>query len=433
MFTSMKQIHWVSGFGIFAYILGYIAIFIYGAKTYGLSTKAAENMLWMAEKHDVGARVMQLFGVMSFALGIPVLAYQIQESMEDQQKFRKTAETTLAFVCVAYIAIGVIGVTMFHGAPHGVQGMIISNLDSTSVYAVIVKVLVSITLFATMPVGLIPVVEMMEAIVLNPDQLSLRPGETILGGEASSSSFSSASSVYFHHDHINGVQNFGTTSSATSSSSGYRSYSTHPAYGSINDDLLESQDVFDWMHNKKKQGKAYLSGPSQYEQRTLLQKDEIGPIKKTPSAKIGLRGEYIYIDSENGYSPTNEELCINCPNDQNEDESWCAKWKDILGNWNRRYEGVWVARQLVKLFIPVTVLLIAVLIPCFTLVMSLLGCVTVGGLSFILPPLFYLKLAKESLITPESFDKFMCYVLFAFGIGVMLIGGGLILSNPKCH
>jgi len=304
--------------------------------------------------------LMQFFGVVSFSVGIPVIAYQLQESMAEQDKFGRTVDITLSVIGIFFVLIGVFGVALFSQAPEGVQSIIISNLSSTSTLCVGVKIVVSIMLLSSIPLSFVPALNMLDGVLgLQPSTVGcppLRPrGRKTERG------------VTANHVALD-----------ETTTNDYQPHDPYVAY-------------------QKRENTNYGT----YGGRGYFEKDSWGSDT----------------DSEDRYLDRHPDA-------------------DSYGGLDHRVEGHnddKCQRYGIRICVLAVVTLIAIGVPCFTTVMSLLGCVTIGTLSFILPPVFYLRMSQTKMMRASWMTKCMCYAFTIFGIISIAMATIVILVEGRCQ
>lgn len=130
-------------------------------------------------------------GVTAFGLGLPVVAFQLQESMKHPSAFLSLVNMSLVAVFVSFGTVGTLGCGFFSlSSPTGALPNIIDNLGG-GVASDIVKALVSLTLLLTQPLCLVCALNVLESAVS-----SLRASVTATDGETSPLAGGQATETY---------------------------------------------------------------------------------------------------------------------------------------------------------------------------------------------------------------------------------------------
>lgn len=100
-----------------------------------------------------------------------------------------------------------------------------------------------------------------------------------------------------------------------------------------------------------------------------------------------------------------------------------------------------------RLTMLILVAVAATYVPCFTLIMSLIGCVTLNILSFILPPFFYMRI-RQKYVRTLTFDvlgdeepigffdacrNIGCWTFITFGVATMIGTTWLTIMRGQCE
>jgi len=88
--------------------------------------------------------------------------------------------------------------------------------------------------------------------------------------------------------------------------------------------------------------------------------------------------------------------------------------------------------QILSVASVVIITLVAVYVPCFSLVLSMIGAVTITLLCFILPPLFYLILFHHHALTATLYHRIAAASFIICGVAVMF-GSFAIVSKAQCE
>jgi len=298
---------------------------------------------------------------MSFSIGIPVIAYQLQESMAEPSKFERTVESTFTVLYFIFVLIGVFGNLLFAHSVEGVQPIIISNLPKNSTPSSIVKVVVSLMLLFSIPLSLVPALNLLDSVIgIQSNMPSLiRPRNT--------------STTTIHNNLQKGVT------------------ANHIDLAETNVDEYGPHDPFRFR-------------------------------RENSAANYGATKTYFEGNNWTEGSDTESEL------------ERPAR-EDSFGGLDHRVESTEDKCQHygIRLCVLAVITLIAIGVPCFTMIMSLLGCLTIGTLSFILPPLFYIRLSQLKHLAASSSSIYLCYAFVTFGCMAIIMGTIVIISQGKCQ
>ena len=112
----------------------------------------------------------------------------------------------------------------------------------------------------------------------------------------------------------------------------------------------------------------------------------------------------------------------------------------IINNNNNIYTSfsqlIFTSNMIIRISCLVGVSVLAGIVPCFTRICSLIGCLTLSLLSFILPPLFAIRLQWLERNRQMSFlaVAFMVYCLVFIAVGLISIVAGLgLVFNGNCE
>jgi amino acid permease len=97
-----------------------------------------------------------------------------------------------------------------------------------------------------------------------------------------------------------------------------------------------------------------------------------------------------------------------------------------------KYGGVDLMSYALSISSVVLITCIALFVPCFSMVLSMIGSVTITLLCFILPPLFYLILYHMEAISTTLIYRIAAWLFIICGIAVM-IGSFSIVSKAHCE
>ena len=382
---DLARLGGVSAVGVLAYVMSLVLIFAAGwlqnsfqlAQELWLpasapasaalppSASSSTSTAWI-----LGGRLASGFGVVSFSLGVPILAFQLQESMVRPRKFLRTLDRTLALVCAAYIAIGVIGVAVFAevlaqpasedsagatvaAVAAGVQPMLLNNLPLSSWEGLTARLLVCLVLLLTSPLTLVPALDLLEMLVCGREEdeiaATAAAAATAAGGGGGGGSRETAPLIHPPIPRVYGAE------------------------------------------------RAFFATPS-----------------PPPVTAASLRGSLSTSSA--------------------------------------------VRRLLLRLLVLLLVEAVTLLLPCFTLLMSLIGCVTLNLLCFILPPIFTLRMrsiteaklqvpvreriehieagtAVAGVYRKDSSDRWIvpgCYCMLACGMISLIVGTTALLQQGNC-
>ena len=285
----------------------------------------------------------------SIHVGIPVLTFELEESMKDPKQFNSALNFALVLVGIAFSVIGIAGASCFTDA----QPIIISNLPSTSSYAVLVKLAVAATLLFTIPLTLSPALNLLEKLIF----------------------------AKFNKYNNKNNENNKIINESTSLLMNGKPYNE------------EQYEVTALNNKSNKTHKPYnTNGNITNNSNTISSLDEL---MSDNSSTLNV------INSNNVSIPLSNRI----------------------------------ARGILRICIFFFVTLLAASVPCFTLIMSLIGCFTLSVLCFILPPIFYIRLVQmnnsDNKISWLKLDVVGCSLFVLFGLFTMILGSSVVLKG-KC-
>jgi len=343
----------VSAVGVAAYIFSFLLIFIHGGMHNGLQLHWAQLLPVSDGGHmtvaSVGGHVASGFGVVSFSLGVPILTFQLAESMRRPSKFLRTLDRTLGIVAAAYLLVGVLGVGLFASAlakqaenhrplmAAGVQPMLLNNLPLHNWMGITTRLLVCVVLLLTSPLSLVPALEILETLLFG------RSNSTAVAGVVNESTPLNTA----HQPQVS-------------------------VYGSAGAPSLERA----------------VSEPAAIDTtQRPVQPPEPGP--QSPTAEN--EPEYGTMTEQllEALSPTPPPLTREQLRRQQQ------ALRAIGAPKPHQRTGGSLRRTLLRLSVLVGVEVLTLLLRCFTLLMSLIGCVTLSLICYILPPMFYLSLKAQ--------------------------------------
>jgi proton-coupled amino acid transporter len=106
-------------------------------------------------------------GIAVFGFGLPSLAFPIEESMSQPKDFHKANRIAVAFVWIIYTLVAVGVCLLFVHDPRGISSNVLQNLPAHSFVAHIVRVLMATVCIFTFPLTFIPPAQMLERMAVN--------------------------------------------------------------------------------------------------------------------------------------------------------------------------------------------------------------------------------------------------------------------------
>lgn len=144
----------ISLLGLITYVFAIIAILIYGFANNPITWN--ESLLRPGSTHEL----MEFVGVVSFSLGVPLLALPLEEGMYEPFRFKITMRKTLLAVFGAYLVVAVVPCLLFPGA--SLQEVLVSNLPPGSALGRVVRWAVIVTMLCSIPLLLVPALNTLE-------------------------------------------------------------------------------------------------------------------------------------------------------------------------------------------------------------------------------------------------------------------------------
>ena len=392
---DLSFLSFASVLGTLAYLLCFVLIFIYGGTGSQHFTLNTDSLLPVSL-----VDVLSTFGVLSFSLGVPVLTFVLQESMAQPERFAHVMDCTMAVVFVLLTVIGIFGVALFGTATrthstmspsihhhtdtatlqltHQVRPIILSNLNASSYVSLTVQLLITVTLLLTAPLSLAPALNLLQSIA------------------------------------------FGTTDVA--------------AVNGREDE--ERRRLLQYERERERlsiaQGGQYgglLDPHDLYNQSSDEDEEEAHTARNgTKKGNIVVRGKVLSISSldtiisqsRTAASPSAAATTSGSP--------------APTGSLPFSSSAVWVAA--LRVFVLLCIVLVAFSVPCFTVIMSSIGLLTLSILCFLLPPIFYLRLQRLGWVSVDEelggWYVTYCYAFLAVGV-MSMMAGLVVVSQMRCE
>ena len=434
-FTFLRDLSFFSFaslIGTASYLLSFALIFYYGFTTgSGASASHFHLPASFLYPHSL-LDLLSTFGILSFSLGIPVLTFSLQESMQSPQLFSRVMDATMLAVSCGLCIIGVLGVGLFgtarslhsavspsvhhHSAVHErvvmdqVRPIILSNLPPDSALSLAANCLIAFTLLLTAPLSLAPALNLLEGILI-PNN--------------SSSATASSSSSLPEHKHL--LSSASTSSSASASSShGYASY------GGVND----HHDLYNHSSDEDEEAAADSQQAAAAPSLSSSRQQQQQPVRILVRGKVNSlsSNEFVLapITSSRSTSPSaSPHLPAAGRTASTSSSSSLTSSLSSAVSTAAALLGASVLRALTLLCIVV----LAWSVPCFSLIMSCIGLLTLSVLCFVLPPVFYLRLCSLGWAGKEegsSWYRVWCMAFLAIG-ALCMIAGAAVVSRMKCE
>lgn len=388
---NIGYLAYVSGVAVVAYILAFFVIYGYGSHTHAFRLDSEQLLSFPLDPISL----TQGFGVVSFSLGVPILCFTLQESMSRPKQFLPALDGTLLAVAIGYVLVGVIGVGLFGrqqilGEPrdasvqfHGVNPIVLTNLPVDSVVGLVVKSVIALVLLLTSPLTFVPALGLLENIVFGQQQ---------------------------------GEEGRGRVTRRRR-----KSFEQQPPGGARAQRERENEETIPINERGSLTG-----GATQYRTEEWKAEESGDEPATTPDPSLS---------TQHSPSADTGEVLIHS-----------TLPSPSFSIAPQSYHLQLFVRSLLRLSLLALVVSLAVFVPCFTLLMSLIGCVTLNILSFILPPLFYMRIRhlrrrrgrfdfSEAFISDTTYALQMagCAGFLAFGVISLVATTWLTVTQGRCE
>ena len=399
---DLSFLSFASVLGTVAYLVSFLLIFIYGGTSYQHFTLTTDSLL-PASLVDV----LSTFGVLSFSLGVPVLTFILQESMAQPERFARVMDATMAAVFILLTLIGTLGVALFGTATrthstmspsihhhtgtaevqltHQVRPIILSNLDPSSFMSLTVQLLITITLLLTAPLSLAPALNLLQSIAFGTSDVAVVNGR--------------------EDDERRRLLQYERERERMS-----------VAQGGLYGGLLDHHDL--------------------YNQSSDEEEEEAHNAKNgTKRENIVVRGKVLSISSLD--SIFNQPRSTAQPPSASSSTATSGPPSPARSSAKSPVfssSAVWVAA--LRVFVLLCIVLVAFSVPCFTVIMSSIGLLTLSILCFLLPPIFYLRLQRMGWVSvdEELGGWYVTYCYAFLGVGVLcMLAGLVVVSQMRCE
>ena len=418
---DLSFLSFASALGTLAYLVSFVLIFIY-AIIGGTSDRQHQFTLTTDSLLPVSVvDVLSTFGVLSFSLGVPVLTFMLQESMAQPERFARVMDSTMAAVFVLLTVIGVLGVALFgtvslthsnvspsihhHSSSstattlqtHQVRPIILSNLDASSYMSLAVQLLISITLLLTAPLSLAPALNLLQSIAFgSPDVAAVNGREDderrrLLQYERERERASIAP----------GGQYGGLLD-------------PHDLYNQSSDEEDDTEALHHHNHNTRNGN---------------------GGGKKRDT--ILVRGKVLSISSLDSLVTHPNSATLPPPSSSSSaayHSTPPSPARSLSARFGWSSSVLWVAG--LRVLVLLCIVLVAFSVPCFTVIMSSIGLLTLSILCFLLPPIFYLRLQRMGWVSveEETGGWYATYCYAFLGVGVLcMLAGVVVVSQMRCE
>ena len=399
---DLSFLSFASVLGTLAYLVSFVLIFVYGGTSYQHFTLSSESLLPFSV-----VDVLSTFGVLSFSLGVPVLTFVLQESMSQPERFAHVMDGTMAAVFVLLTTIGILGVALFgtvsqthsslppsiHHHPdtttlqltHQVRPIILSNLDPSSYVSLTVQLLITVTLLLTAPLSLAPALNLLQSIVFGTSDVAVANGREdeerrrLLQYEKERERLSTAQGGQY-----GGVLD------------------PHDLYNQSSD---EEEEEARRARNGTKKENIVVRGK-------VLSISSLDSIASQPRSTAPPASSHSATATSGAQSPTRSP----------------ARSMG-LSSWAVPVAGL-------RVFVLLCIVLVALSVPCFTVIMSSIGLLTLSILCFLLPPVFYLRLQRLGWVSvdEELGGWYVAYCYAFLGVGVLcMLAGVVVVSQMRCE
>jgi amino acid permease len=362
--SDLKWLKHTNALGLLCYILMYFVIFWQAPHAPpGTSSNVAnapvEDFEALFQVGTFSEQMRFVVSVFIFAINLPPLMFNVQESMAQPQTFQRTCDLTTVGVFLVYVCIGVFGDVLYRDVDGGLSPMIISNLAPALPTTIVVKTLLSVNLFFSVPCLLIP--------TSNLILISIYGRERVLGAPPVPPSSPMATAVKTSTGVVADLvvtavpSNNNTKGAAPSSSSA--------SYGALNDDddydskPLSLFITRDYHHN--------YNQPIGKSPRNASFTDAAG------DADGGERRRLLSGASSSGGKNDNDSDNDSCGGD---------------GDGERASTMHCLA---VRVVIWSVVTGVAVTVPCFTALIGFIAAVSINMLTFVLPAIFHHNIIRH--------------------------------------
>ena len=402
---DLSFLSFASVLGTAAYLLSFVLIFTYGGSSSRQHfTLSADSLLPLSV-----VDVLSTFGVLSFSLGVPVLTFALQESMAQPERFASVMDATMAAVFVLLTTIGTLGVALFgtlsrshsstppsiHHQPgsggstllltHQVRPIILSNLDPTSYVSLTVQLLIAVTLLLTAPLSLAPALNLLQSIAFGtPDAADANGHE---------------------HDERRRLLQYESDKQRASAPPG-------GVYGG----LLDHHDLYNHSSDEEEEEARHASGNGAKRENIVVRGkvpsiSSLDSLASQPRSAAAAPSHHSSAAPSSAAFPTRSERSLQLSSSA-------------------------VRIGALRAVVLLCIVLVAFSVPCFTVIMSSIGLLTLSVLCFLLPPVFYLRLQRLGWVSVDEelggWYTYYCYAFLAMGVLCML-AGLVVVSQMHCE
>ena len=396
---DLSFLSFASVLGTLAYLVSFVLIFIYGGTSNQHFTLSTDSLLPVSL-----VDVMSTFGVLSFSLGVPVLTFSLQESMSQPERFAHVMDGTMAAVFIILTTIGTLGVALFGTASqthstlspsihhhsstdtlqltHQVRPIILSNLDASSYISLVVQLLITVTLLLTAPLSLAPALNLLQSIAFGTSEVAVANGR--------------------EDEERRRLLQYDREKERTSTTHGGQYGGVLDPHDLYNQSSDEEDDDRHSAHNGSKKENIVVRGK-------VLSITSLDSIAHQPRSSASSASSHSSAASSGPTSPARPTIALSS-------------------------SAVWVAA--LRVFVLLCIVLVAFSVPCFTVIMSSIGLLTLSILCFLLPPIFYLRLQRLGWVSvDEELGGWYVWFCYAFlGVGVLcMLAGVVVVSQMRCE
>ena len=133
------------------------------------------------------------FGIASFSFGLQPIIMPVQDGMRHPEQAASAIGYSVAIVVGAYALVGTTLAWLYSSDPNGVQQLVLLNLPQPSMIATVANIASGAVALMSVPMPLMPVVQLITNLVVRPLTRSLTRGQS--DGEQSDGGGTSASSA----------------------------------------------------------------------------------------------------------------------------------------------------------------------------------------------------------------------------------------------
>lgn len=180
---TLRGISLIAAAGLTVLALGLLAVAAHGVARYGVSfdlTRLPARFFALPDAHECAI----FFGIASFSFGLQTTLLPVQDGMRQPSRAAEAVNISLVAIVSLYIAVGLGLSSLYSQATKGVQQLILLNLVDSGALATAVQGSSALVALLSYPMPLMPIVELMPALLASAVGSSSRGGGTTAGTAA---------------------------------------------------------------------------------------------------------------------------------------------------------------------------------------------------------------------------------------------------------